>query len=282
MKQRILLASGGVVLLAVLFYFGKTAKQKTADDTHQPVAVFDVQKFVEDKKAELSPSQLLYVEGLENSLTRGDLQKQRLSTYNALADFWKDSAAAFIPYAHYLSQAAILDNSEKKLTFAAQFILDNMRLEKRHDAKVWEAQTAVALFERALKLDPENADLKIGLGSCYIYGPGMTGDPAQTMKGIGQLLEVVREDSTNMEAQMMLGIGAVISNQTGKAIERLNKVVALDPHNLEAVSWLADAYAADGDKQNAIKWYEQSKHIMNNPAFSKAVDERIAELNKQK
>ncbi len=64
-----------------------------------------------------------------------------------------------------------------------------------------------------------------------------------------------------------------------KAIERLNKVVAFDPKNLEAVSWLADAYAGNGDKQNAVKWYEHSKRLVNNPAFSKEVDERIKTLN---
>ena len=89
----------------------------------------------------------------------------------------------------------------------------------------------------------------------------MIGDPQQTMKGIQQLLEVVRKDSNNMQAQMVLGIGAVISRQFDKATERLNKVVAFDPNNLEAVSWLADAYAGEGDKQNAIKWYEQSKRL---------------------
>ncbi len=78
---------------------------------------------------------------------------------------------------------------------------------------------------------------------------------------------------------MVLGIGAVISRQFDKGIERLNKVVAFDPKNLEAVSWLADAYAGNGDKQNAIKWYEQSKRLVNNPAFSKEVDERIKTLN---
>ena len=55
--------------------------------------------------------------------------------------------------------------------------------------------------------------------------------------------------------------------------------MSFDPNNLEAVSWLADAYAGEGDKQNAIKWYEQSKHLVNNPAFSKEVDERIKALN---
>ena len=56
-------------------------------------------------------------------------------------------------------------------------------------------------------------------------------------------------------------------------------MVDFDSHNLEAVSWLADAYAATGDKQNAVKWYEQSKHLVNNPAYTKEVDERIRALN---
>ena len=80
-------------------------------------------------------------------------------------------------------------------------------------------------------------------------------------------------------SDLMLGIGAVMSNQTDKGIERLNKVVAFDRHNLEAVSWLADAYAAKGDKENAIKWYEQSKHLVNNPAYSAEVDTRIKALD---
>jgi cytochrome c-type biogenesis protein CcmH/NrfG len=107
----------------------------------------------------------------------------------------------------------------------------------------------------------------------------MIGNAEQTMRGIQELLQVVQKDSNNMQAQLVLGIGGVISNQYAKGIERLKKVVTFDPHNLEAVSWLADAYAASGDKQNAVKWYEQSKHLVNNPAFSKEIDARIKELN---
>ena len=53
----------------------------------------------------------------------------------------------------------------------------------------------------------------------------MIGNAEQTMKGIQQLLQVVKKDSNNMQAQMVLGIGGVISTQYDKAIERLNKVV---------------------------------------------------------
>ena len=83
----------------------------------------------------------------------------------------------------------------------------------------------------------------------------------------------------NMQAQLVLGIGGVISNQYDKAITRLLTVIKNEPGNVEAVSWLADAYAAKGDKQNALKWYEVSKRMVNNPAYSKEVDERIKMLH---
>jgi len=278
--KRIILAAGGVILLFVLLLFGRTTTIK-ADFPHtQPVVpVFNIEAAIAKEKRQLAPSQLLYVSGLENSISRGDVKMQAVKQFTQLATFWKDSVGAFVPYAYYLAEAAKLDNSEKNLTFAARQILESMRREDSVALKSWEAETAASLFERALKLDPGNDDLKVGLGSCYVYGQGMVGDAQQTMKGIQQLLEVVRKDSNNMQAQMVLGIGAVISRQFDKGVERLNKVVAFDPQNLEAVSWLADAYAGTGDRQNAIKWYEQSKRLVNNPAFSKEVDERIRSLS---
>jgi tetratricopeptide (TPR) repeat protein len=278
--KRIILAGAGVVLLFALLIFGKTETKKAEVQPTAQTAVpaFDIQTAISQEKQKLSPVQLLYVTNIENSISRGDVKKLSENQYSNLANFWKDSIASFVPYAYYLSEAAKLDNSEKNLTFAARLILENMRRETKADLKVWEAKTAATLFEKALQLNPENDDLKVGLGSCYVYGEGMVGDAQQTMKGIQQLLQVVKKDSNNMQAQLVLGIGAVISNQNDKAIERLKKVVAFDAHNLEAVSWLADAYAAEGDKQNAIKWYEQSKHLVNNPAYSKEVDERIKTL----
>jgi cytochrome c-type biogenesis protein CcmH/NrfG len=183
-----------------------------------------------------------------------------------------------VPYAYYISEAAKLDNSEKSLTFAARLILDSMRREDNDLIKAWEAETAIVLFKKAIELNPNNDDLRIGLGSCYVFGKGMTGNAAETMKGIQELLQVVNKDSNNMKAQLVLGIGGVISRQYDKAITRLNKVVAAQPGNLEAVSWLADGYAESGDKTNAVKWYEYSKKLVNNPVYSKEVDNRIKEL----
>jgi tetratricopeptide (TPR) repeat protein len=280
LNKRIILAGAGIVLVFMLFFFGKTVtpKKEMPAVAKAETPIFNIKDSINFYKQSLPTNQQLFVTKIENDISRGNLKGQSVNQYTNLANFWKDSAEKFVPYAYYLSEAAKLDNSEKKLTFAARLILENMKREEDPAQKVWEAQTAATLFERALKLDPDNNDLKVGLGSCYVYGEGMIGNAEQTMKGIQQLLQVVKEDSNNMQAQLVLGIGGVISNQYTKAIERLKKVVSFDSHNLEAVSWLADAYAATGDKPNAIKWYEQSKHLVNNPAFSKEIDERVKAL----
>ncbi len=279
MKQQIILTGVGIVLLFSLFFFGKIESQKSNfPHTEHTSAAFNISDSIQRAKQGLTSSQLLYVTNLENSITRGDVKQQSHNNYIHLANFWKDSVNAFVPYAYYLSEASKLDNSEKSLTFAARLILDSMRRQENEVIKAWEAESAIVLFEKAIVLNPGNNDLRIGLGSCYVYGKGMTGNAAETMKGIQELLKVVEKDSNNMKAQMMLGIGGVVSKQYGKAIIRLNKVVTKEPGNLEAVSWLADVYAESGDKKNAVKWYEYSKKLVNNPAYSREVDLRIKAL----
>jgi tetratricopeptide (TPR) repeat protein len=81
-----------------------------------------------------------------------------------------------------------------------------------------------------------------------------------------------------MKAQMVLGVGGLISGQYDKALERFKKIVLYEPDNLEAVAYLADTYAAKGEKQEAIKWYNISKRLVNDPRYSKEVDQRIKQL----
>lgn len=277
MKKQIVFGAGGVLLIVLLFIFGRTTDTKTlSSPAPQPsLSTFNIQQFIIDAKAKLNPAQAIFVSKLENGISRGDVASQQVKAKISLANFWRDSVKLFEPYAFYSSEAANLDNSEKNLTFAAQLFLDNLRQEHDEAKLNWETTEAIQLFEKALKLNPENDDLKIGLGSCYIYGRGRNGGPEETMKGIQQVLAVVRKDSTNMKAQFLLGVGGAVSGQYDKAIERLNKVVLAQPANLEAIAFLADTYAAKGDKEIAIKWYTISKRLANNTHYSQEVDERI-------
>ena len=246
--------------------------------TYTFIPTIYINGFIKEAKQKLTPAQLTYLANLENTVTRGDVTTQQIQANTALANFWKDTTKAFEPYIFYLSEASKLDNSEKNLTFAAQLILANLRSEQDEAKLNWETEQAIGLFEQALKLNPTSADLKIGLGSCYIFGKGRFGGAAETMQGVQKVLEVVRTDSMNMKAQLVLGIGGYISGQYDKAIDRLTKVITTEPQNLEAIAFLADTYAAKGDKQEAIKWYQLSKRMANDPHYTEEVDQRIKEL----
>ena len=283
MKKQVILIGAGIILIIALFFGGSTIapSKPIIPLKSSAIQAFDIQQYILDSKQQLSPSQAIYLSQLENNITRGDLPKQKIEAQTAIANFWKDSVQLFEPYAFYISMAAKLDNSEKNLTFAAQLILNNLRSEHDEAKLNWQTTEAIDLFEKAIALNPDNDDARIGLGSCYIFGKGKTGDPQQTMKGILELLSVVRKDSMNMKAQMMLGVGGYVSGQYDKAIARLTKVVTQEPDNLEAMAFLADTYAASGNKIEAIKWYQISKRLANNAAYSKEVEERIKSLEKE-
>ena len=281
MNKKLVLAASGIILVVVLFFFGRTVAKKNTVETATPVVLaktFNISEYISSFKQKITPSQVLTLGKLENSVTRGDVLTQQIQANNQLATFWKDSIHAFEPYVYYLSAGAKLDNSEKNLTFAAQLILDNLRSEQDEAKLNWKAEQAVQLFEQALQLNPESDDLKIGLGSCYIFGKGRMGKPEETMKGIQQLLSVVKKDSTNMKAQLVLGVGGYLSRQYDKAIDRLLKVVKAEPGNVEAIAYLADTYASKGEKAEAVKWYKVMKRVSNNSEYAKEIDERIKQL----
>jgi len=279
MKYKFILISSGIIAVLLLFLLGRTTENKSLP-TKEPSPLsgsFDISTYINKEKSKLGLTSRKLTDSLEQVLNKTKDSEKSL-IYNKLASIWKDSSQNPEIFAYYLSEAAKLDNSEKSLTFAAQLSVDVLRSQKDESSVNWLSSQSIDLFERAIRLNPENEDLKVGLGSAYIFGKGRTGHPEETMKGIMQLLEVAKRDSNNMKAQLMLGIGGFVSGQYDKALVRLQKVVAAEPDNLEAVAFLADTYAAAGKKEEAIKWYTVSKRLANSPAYSREVDERIITL----
>lgn len=280
-KKQIIVAGTAFIAVLLLFFLGRTTEKKSPQKHTEPVSnvqSFDIQRFIVESTQKLSPSQHQALTKLEQDTSKSSIPSEKIKLFQDLSNFWKDSAKQIEPYLFYVSRAAKLDNSEKNLNFAAQLFLEALRAEQDNGKLDWETSEAISLFEQAIKINPDNDDLRIGLGSCYIYGKGRSGNPEQTMKGIQELLAVARRDSNNMKAQVVLGVGGLVSGQFDKALERFQKVVSKEPGNLEAIAYLADAYAAKGNKEEAIKWYTVSKRLANNPHYTQEVDKRIQSL----
>jgi len=281
-KKQLLVAGVGILILIGFYFFGNTVpplkKAGTVSGSQEPAKTLDIKAILDVSKSKLSPSQLAYVNRLENSVVRGDVKNQQITSYHLLAGFWKDSVQnAFLPSAYYLSEAAKLENSEKSLTFAAQLFLSNLRGQDNPALRSWMANQSRDLFERAERLNPANDSTVIGLGATYIFGSSGQ-SPTDVMKGIQKILEVVRRDSLNLYAQLMLGLGGIESGQYDKAIPRLLMVASHDPANLEAILSLGEAYERTGDQAAARKWYTVARKETNNPDLVNAINERLESL----
>jgi tetratricopeptide (TPR) repeat protein len=146
-----------------------------------------------------------------------------------------------------------LENSEKSLTFAAHLMLAELPSVSEQGLQIWLAKEARLLFEKAKTINPGNDSTLVGLGSCYFFGAGGNEPP---MKGIMLIREVAEKNPKNIYAHYMLGMGAAISRQFDKAVERFTKVLELDPDNMEARLRLADITEQMGNKEGAKKQYE--------------------------
>lgn len=279
MRQQWIVAIGSILLLLVLFFFGRTKPYPKATaaaetrDTAFSVLSFDI--ILSHAKQKLTVSQQARLTKLENSITRGDLKNQKIALYAELANFWKDSAKIREPWLYYNGEKAKLENSEKNLNFAGQSYLEELKTVSDASEKSWMANQAQGLFDQVLQINPANDSAKIGWGSTFIFGASGSSSP---MEGIMKIREVAQRDSNNMYAQFMLGYGGMMTGQFDKAAERLERVVKNDPTNQEAIFLLGEAYERKGDKANAIKWYRLGKKRVTSPDLIKAIEEKITSL----
>ena len=116
-----------VLLVAAIYTLGKTTpskktipltdnQQHSEDDGHDhgnAKVSITIDTILLMAKKQLTTDQVVRLNALENSITRGDVKVQQLRVYHQLSHFWKDSAKIFEPYAWYEAEAARLENSEK-------------------------------------------------------------------------------------------------------------------------------------------------------------------------
>jgi tetratricopeptide (TPR) repeat protein len=282
-KPQWITLAAALILVVVLYVFGRIVPEKKTNTARQPEPAdnsVSIDSILSGAKKRLDAAQIVRLNALENSVVRGSINEQRLKIYHQLAHFWADTGQVFEPYAWYEAEAARLENSEKSLTFAAHLFLQNMRGENDQSLRTWKALEAKDLFERSLKINPQNDSSIVGLGACYIFG----GISATPMEGILKVRAVADKDSSNIFAQEVLGHGSMYSGQYDKAIARFETVYRLsrdtEDTKLEACLMLAEAYERKQDRLSAINWYRKSLTLIKNQEVKEEVNKRIDELSK--
>ena len=278
-KPQLILILSGLLLFSVLYFFTPrfTAKEANAPNQSAENQVVTTESILNTAKLALSESQKISLLSIENQLIKASNTQDSLKAYKALTQFWADSAQKLAPYLYFSYSAALLENSEKSLTFAAQLLVDNLLTPDAPPALLpWIAGNAKVLLEKALVINPKNDSAKINLGACYLFG-NLSDNP---MQGITKIKEVVDIDSTNAYGQLILALGGKKSGQYDKAIERFLTVIKIQPNHIEAMIHLAECYELTDQKALAIEWYTKVSNSVNIPEAKEAISKRIKELKK--
>jgi len=218
------------------------------------------------------------------SNTEGQLKKAagdaaKLDLQKKLAKEWDDVNQPG-PAAFYYQAIAREENTFDDWKAAGSHFNDAFGREQDTVLQPAFVRNAIDCYKNAVKMQPANLDAKTGLGVAYVNQTsiGIT-DPegGSPMQGIMLLLDVVKQDPNNFNANMNLGKFAVNSHQYEKAVQRFKTVIAqrADP---DSYFYLAESYKQLGMKKEAIEAYQKCRAIVTDAAFDKQIDEYIKEL----
>lgn len=216
----------------------------------------------------VSPETRKQISAVQAKLNQSQELKTQIANYEELGKVWLDNKNRKIA-AHYFLLSGKLENSEKKLNFAAHLLSEELHHEQDPSVRQWMVNTAEEAFQKSLAINPNNDTTKIDFAQLYIEGAG------DVMKGVGILLAIVDKNPKHIPVNVILGRMAVESGQYEKAIERANTILKQEPEHLEAHLFLGEAYKRSGDIEKAIETFNAAKKILNNPEFSKDIDNYI-------
>jgi len=230
-------------------------------------------------KIAIGPALAAQINNLEGQLKSASDGSARLNLQKQLAKQWDDVNQP-APAAFYYQAIARKDNKFEDWLLAGTHFNDAYK--STQDTLVQPAfvRNAIECMKNAVKLQPANLDAKTGLGVAYVNqtSSGIAdADGGSPMQGIVLLLDVVKQDPNNINANLNLGLFAMKSGQYEKAVQRFKTIVTLKP-GLEPYYYLAESYKQLGMKTEAIAAYQKCREMTSDSAFGKQLDDYIKEL----
>ena len=249
---RIILVVTTLVLAAGLFLAPSQVNflpVKTIAKTKLTAPSFDYEELIKSAKSSLSDERKKTISTLELTLSS---HPDSIELYDSIGKAW-DQANIPAVSAYYFEKKASKVPSEKSFLDAAYRYFDAYKIAADTTLKAYMVQMAMINYQKVLQKNPANLNAKTDLGVCYVEGT------AEPMKGIMMLREVVATDPNHEMAQFNLGLLSLKSTQFPKAIDRFDKVLAINPARTDVYLYKGQTYMHMGDTVNAIKSFEQYK-----------------------
>jgi tetratricopeptide (TPR) repeat protein len=271
-RNQLIVIAACVALFIAIYFFGVTKKpiDDTAGHTGQGHAqpqqaateVLDIEAYISGIKAAADKTTQQTIE-----------QAEKTQSYNALVAAYKKLDKP-LAVAYYAVKQAEKSNQESELLGAGDYNSALLQSAPDDKSRRFLATNAIACYKKAVDIDTANTANRIRLAGAIME------EGSQPMQGVSMLLDVVKKDSNNIDAQLMLGRFGLISGQIDKAIVRFEKVLYLQPQNSEALYSLGEAYKDKGNTQKAIEQFEKCEKTLKDPAAKKEIEKVIERIKK--
>lgn len=278
-----IIVSVAFIGLAVLLYFaprGYPGVKKQADGgmQQQQQHTSEIENEIKEVKKQLGADKIKKIDLFEAQLSSASSPAAKVAALDSLTIEWDKQMRPFIA-AHYCFEKSEIIN-----TFAAWyeagnrfFALSAIIPPDKPDERTAVLGKAGEAYDRALAINPNDKVARTRSAICKVEG---SPDP---MQGILALRQLVTEDSTNLEAQLNLGLFSLKTVQYDKAEKRFRTVIALDPTYKDGYWYLAGALEGLNRPQEAIiNYQEYIKRNKGNSAENEEIEKYIVKLKSKK
>jgi tetratricopeptide (TPR) repeat protein len=240
-SKQLLLIAGAIAITVALFYAPKKITKDNIVEKQSDIYSFDFLNSEAKKKLKRQEAEPINV--VESALSKDN---SSTTLIDSLGKMWDRLEMPQVS-SHYYELLAEKNPDEKSWTNAAYRYYDAFRITGDSALRKIFVEKAIESYQKVLEINPENLDAKTDLGACYAEG---TSNP---MQGIMLLRDVVAKNPQHEMAQFNLGVLSVKSGQYEKAVDRFQKVLEINPGNLNARFMLGRTYAMMGNKDLALK-----------------------------
>ncbi len=252
-KSQIASIGGAIVLFLVLYLGFDTIppKQKVLEKSRQlNLESTSVTNLIQEAQTKLTPEQKSILEAINLDLTKAENDSVKLvQILKSLSGTWYEMGFSAIA-GNYAEDIASIEKSEESWSMAGTTYALCVKSTEETKVKEFCSKRAIKAFESAISIDPENVETRINLAICYVDNP-VQDNP---MKGILMLRELNTKFPDNVSVLNQLGKLALQTNQTDKALERLEAALRLEPKNQNTICLLATAYQNVGNETKAAEF----------------------------
>lgn len=277
MSQRnlqVIVIAASVLLFAVL-YFGVRTTPLNRSNVEKTRALraessTNTEKLILSVKADLTEEQLAPIAKIEKNLPLQLTDSLRAESFKSLSKEWY-SLNQFAVAGIYAQNVAEILNTEESWSIAGTTFGIGQKRVTDEETRKFCIEQAVAAFNKAIELNPDETQHKINLALIYV-------ETEQPMQGIGMLRDLIQKEPKNTAVLLALGQLSVRSGQYDKAIERYQQVVEIEPNNLRGHYAMAQVYQSLGKIQEAIEAYNQCLVISDDDNFKSEIQQNIKKL----